>query len=140
MKAVDALASLSGKLSIAITPCLGSVVNELYAERLIVFEFKDELINGEGTNAKKANKLVTELERSLKVEDEPEQVLQKLCSVLMRHNEPQLTQIAEKLLLVTGKICHTQTVLTDLVWHMVITNMKDNSSCFSLLGFPNSII
>ena len=113
MKAVDALASLSdsGKLSIAITPCLGSVVNELYAEGLIVFELKDELINGEGTNAKKANKLVTELERSLKVEDEPEQVLQKLCSVLMRHNEPQLTQIAKRLLLITGIDLHVYLIM-----------------------------
>lgn len=95
--AVDSFVSVSGRLASAIAPCLSSVLNDLHAETLIGFELKDELVNGNETNAKKATKLVTELERSLKSDCNPEELLETICSVLKKQKESQLTQIADTL-------------------------------------------
>ena len=95
--AVDSFVSVSGRLASAIAPCLSSVLNDLHAETLIGFELKDELVNGNETNAKKATKLVTELERSLKSGCNPEELLETICSVLKKQKESQLTQIADTL-------------------------------------------
>ena len=95
--AVDSFVSVSVRLASAIAPCLSSVLNDLHAETLIGFELKDELVNGNETNAKKATKLVTELERSLKSDCNPEELLETICSVLKKQKESQLTQIADTL-------------------------------------------
>ena len=95
--AVVSFVSVSGRLASAIAPCLSSVLNDLHAETLIGFELKDELVNGNETNAKKATKLVTELERSLKSDCNPEELLETICSVLKKQKETQLTQIADTL-------------------------------------------
>ena len=106
--AVDTFVSVSGRLASAIAPCLGSVLNDLHAETLIGFELKDELVNGNETNAKKATRLVTELKRSLKSDCNPEELLEAICSVLKKQKESQLRHFKNRFESSTSYIscCH----------------------------------
>lgn len=95
--AIDRFTAVSARLSTAITPCISGVVTELHAKGLIGFGLKDELISGTETNARKADKLVNELERSLGNDQNPDQYLENMCSVLSSQRERQLDDIVREL-------------------------------------------
>lgn len=96
--AVDQFSAVSGQISSAMVECIDGVVNGLHAEGLIDCELKDEINNSGEINARKADKLMIEIERRLHNDDNPDLYLHRLCVVLKKQQDTQLSEIVVTLI------------------------------------------
>lgn len=99
LPAISRFTSVLDRLSPAIASCINGVVLGLHSNSVIGFDFTNEIVtNTSETPATKALKVVIQLERSLRIADNPEDLLCKICLVLTTQGDTQLNEIAARLM------------------------------------------
>ena len=82
------------------------LANDLSSVDLISYQVKDEVITTTLSRYERASILLNEIERSLRVFNEPE-ILISCCEVLKKQENPALTVIAEDMLTELGELIIT---------------------------------
>ena len=104
------LCSASAKLTEVISTTLYTLTDSLRAKGLISLDTKREMYSKEGTDAKKAGKLLITLEALLKASNNPEQYLINVCYILLSQQLVPLREITVPILKELGEFVYVMRI------------------------------
>ena len=96
--ALDAFRLVSDKIASAITTCVIQVGSKLCVEGVLTTQFQDEIVNGSDVSYTKAQKLILELQRSLKIDTHPNELLKNVMAVIKKEIPPRLADQIETIM------------------------------------------